>query len=157
MSFYSSKLVGQLKWHNKYQQLRRIRVEKTVKAIAVKEGLDNSAIAETVFSVVDDTNDVDENNNGLIEIYDLDMLDSMRHNLTGTGYHAGSGASPDSTGVPTMLSHPIVKEEPPRPIFFGYEQKLRKTSSGRGSLVFTQTEDGGASLLNPENFKPRFF
>ena len=36
-------------------------------------------------------------------------------------------------------------------------KRLERQAQEEGLFVFTQTEDGGASLLNPENFKPRFF
>ena len=34
---------------------------------------------------------------------------------------------------------------------------LEKQARKEGLFVFTQTEEGGASVLNPENFKPKFF
>ena len=40
---------------------------------------------------IDDDEDVDDDNDGLIEIHDLTMLYNMRHNLTGTRYDEEAG------------------------------------------------------------------
>ena len=57
--------------------------EKTIKAIAVREGYASSIIAMTSFTI---ERDVDRNNNGLMEIDNLDMLNNIRYNLAGTSY-----------------------------------------------------------------------
>ena len=48
----------------------------TIKAIAMKEGYDNSAEASTTFTVT--ARDVDADDDGLIEIYNLDMLNNIQ-------------------------------------------------------------------------------
>lgn len=53
--------------------------------------LDNDSILNEV--------DVDDDNDGLIEIHSLEMLNNMRHNLQGTGYHDGN--SNNSAGCPS--------------------------------------------------------
>ncbi len=44
--------------------------------------------------------DVDDDNDGLIEIHSLEMLDSMRHNLAGTSYKTSATAAPLIAGAP---------------------------------------------------------
>ena len=51
-----------------------------------------------------DTNDVDDDNNGLIEVHNLDMFNNIRHNLAGTSYKTGSSVSDDRTGAPEMVT-----------------------------------------------------
>ena len=76
----------------------------TIRAIAVKTGYTNSAEASTTFTVA---YDVDADNDGLIEIRNLDMLDNIRNNLAGTSYDDDStdeGMSTDggsTTGAST--------------------------------------------------------
>ena len=38
-----------------------------------------------------DANDVDDNNNGLIDIRTAEEFNNIRHNLAGTGYNTGEG------------------------------------------------------------------
>ena len=45
--------------------------------------------------------DVDDDNDGLIEICDLNGLDHVRYNLAGTSYKASSSATANTTGCPT--------------------------------------------------------
>ena len=45
-------------------------------------------------------NDVDDDNDGLIEIHDLDMFDHIRHNPGGTSYRSGSTATANTQGAP---------------------------------------------------------
>ena len=45
--------------------------------------------------------DVDDDNDGLIEICDLNGLDHVRHNLAGTSYKESSSATENTTGCPT--------------------------------------------------------
>ena len=42
--------------------------------------------------------DIDKNNNGLIEICDLEGINAIRYQLDGTGYTASSGATKITTG-----------------------------------------------------------
>ena len=51
---------------------------------------DNDGIASAM--------DIDKNNNGLIEICDLEGINAIRHQLDGTGYKASSGATKITTG-----------------------------------------------------------
>ena len=70
----------------------------TIKAIAIKEGFTNSDIITRTFTIVD-SSDVDADNNGLIEIRNLDMLNNIRYNLAGTSYddeEEDSGADGDT-------------------------------------------------------------
>ena len=48
--------------------------------------------------------DVDDDNDGLIDIYDLDMFNNIRHNLAGTSYKTDSSAPDDRTGAPEMAT-----------------------------------------------------
>ena len=74
----------------------------TIKAIAVKTGNANSAEASTTFTV---ERDVDLDNNGLIDINNLDMLNNIRHNPAGTSYDdeapdTGEGDTGSTAGAP---------------------------------------------------------
>ena len=71
----------------------------TVKAIAVKEGFRPSPIRSAQFTIVEP--DVDENDNGLIEIKDLNMLYNMRYNLEGTSYKTSENDTGSIVGAPT--------------------------------------------------------
>ena len=70
---------------------------RTIKAIALKAGYSNSELVSTAFTV---ERDVDVDDDGLIEIADLDMLNNVRYNLLGTNYKTGSGDSGSSAGAP---------------------------------------------------------
>ena len=48
-----------------------------------------------------DTNDVDDDNNGLIEVHNLDMFNNIRHNLAGTSYKTSSSAAHNRDGAPS--------------------------------------------------------
>ena len=48
--------------------------------------------------------DVDDDNDGLIEIHNLDMFDHIRHNLTGTSYKTGADAEDNREGAPTATT-----------------------------------------------------
>ena len=73
----------------------------TIKAIAMKEGYDNSAeIASTTFTVTARDADVDADDDGLIEIYNLDMLNNIRYNLEGTSYKTSADDPGSSAGAP---------------------------------------------------------
>ena len=45
--------------------------------------------------------DVDEDNDGLIEVHNLDMFDHIRHSLAGTSYKTGADAKGNTRGAPT--------------------------------------------------------
>ena len=51
-----------------------------------------------------DPTKVDNDGNGLIEIWTLEQLDHMRHNLAGTSYKATSGGTAVTTGCGTNLT-----------------------------------------------------
>ena len=51
-----------------------------------------------------DSEDVDDDNDGLIEIHNLDMLHNIRHNLAGTSYDDGAGNGGDTTGAPMDMT-----------------------------------------------------
>ena len=56
-----------------------------------------------------DADDMDNDGDGLIEIWTLDQLDNMRHNLAGTSYDdesadSDTGDAGDSTGCPPVVS-----------------------------------------------------
>ena len=55
----------------------------TIKAFATKSSTPNSAIVTKTFTVL---RDVDVDDDGLIEIHNLDMLNNIRWNLEGTSY-----------------------------------------------------------------------
>ena len=47
---------------------------------------------------------VDADKNGLIEIYTIEQLSNMRHNLAGTSYRDTEGGTHNTTGAPTTLA-----------------------------------------------------
>ena len=53
------------------------------------------------FNYMDDTNRVDDDGNGLIEIFSLIMLHNMRNNLAGTSYKTNSSGGGNSNGCPS--------------------------------------------------------
>ena len=55
---------------------------------------------KTVGKKFSDT-DVDDDNNGLIEVHDLDMFDHIRHNLAGTSYKTADSVTGNTEGAPT--------------------------------------------------------
>ena len=71
----------------------------TLKAIAVREGFRASPIGIAQFTIIEP--DVDVDNNGLIEIRDLNMLYNMRYNLEGTSYKTGESDTGSIVGAPT--------------------------------------------------------
>ena len=77
----------------------RIGDRVTVKAIATMEGFRASPIRSELFTIVEP--DVDENDNGLIDINNLNMLYNMRYNLEGTSYKTGESESGSIVGAPT--------------------------------------------------------
>ena len=66
---------------------------------------DNTCAADSDGDNTPDSEDVDDDNDGLIEIHNLDMLHNIRHNLAGTSYDDGTGNGGDTTGALTA-SHP---------------------------------------------------
>ena len=53
----------------------------------------------TVMSVLD-VDDVDDDNDGLIEIHDLDMFNHIQYSLAGTSYKTGADATDNREGAP---------------------------------------------------------
>ena len=49
---------------------------------------------------VADVDDVDDDNDGLIEVHNLDMFDHIRHNLAGTSYKTSSSVAHNRDGAP---------------------------------------------------------
>ena len=75
----------------------------TFRAIAQMSGFNDSEPAIATF-IVAAVGDVDVDDNGLIEIFNLDMLDNIRHNFAGTSYDDeaddGAGNLGSTTGAP---------------------------------------------------------
>ena len=75
----------------------------TVRAIALKPEFNDSEPASATF-IVAEPGDVDADDNGLIEISNLEMLNNIRYNLEGTSYDDelddGSGNEGSSSGAP---------------------------------------------------------
>ena len=72
-----------------------------------KLSMDANKSAGRAFSAIDtdgdevpDVDDVDDNNNGLIEIHDLDMFNHIQYNLAGTSYKTGADAEDNRKGAP---------------------------------------------------------
>ena len=60
-----------------------------------------SGHTDTDMDGVGDSVDVDDNNNGLIEVHNLDMFNNIRHNPAGTSYKMASSGTDDQSGAPT--------------------------------------------------------
>ena len=80
----------------------RVGASVTVKAIAAMDGFRASPIRTARFTIFE--RDVDTNDNGFIDIDNLNMLYNIRFNLEGTSYKTGAndegstvGASPQRT------------------------------------------------------------
>ena len=66
-----------------------------------KAGSFNQATTDTDGDGVYDNLDVDDDNDGLIEIYYLEELDNIRYNMRGTSYKTGSTDSGTTAGTPS--------------------------------------------------------
>ena len=58
--------------------------------------LDNDNIANNI--------DIDDDNDGLIEIHNATEFNNIRHNLAGTGYKISAGVNDNTTGAPTATN-----------------------------------------------------
>ena len=65
--------------------------------------------------------DVDDNDNGLIEIHFLEDLDFVRHNLVGTSYKPGADADASTEGAPTSAQPACMVRTPSTDVLCGYE------------------------------------
>ena len=70
----------------------------TIKAIAVKAGLDNSEVVEATFDVSEW--DIDADDDGLIEIRNLNMLSNIRYDLAGASYKTSDSDPGTTNGAP---------------------------------------------------------
>ena len=71
--------------------------DKTATDQACKLVMDANRSAGKLFADAD----VDEDNDGLIEVHNLDMFDHIQHNLAGTSYKTGADAKGNTRGAPT--------------------------------------------------------
>ena len=72
-----------------------------------KLSMDTDKTVSKIFSLLDsdgdgepDATDIDDDNDGLIEVHNLDMFDHIQHNLDGTSYKNSDSAADDRTGAP---------------------------------------------------------
>ena len=67
--------------------------------------------------------DIDDDNDGLIEMYSLEDLDFVRHNLAGTSRKPGASASPSTSGAPDSVTGTACADVTPSPAnnLCGYE------------------------------------
>ncbi len=100
--------------------------------------------------------DIDDDNDGLIEIWTLEQLHNMRYDLAGTSYKTSSTAAPNRTGAPTSPT-----ENCPTPTagvyLCGYElaQSLDFDLDGDGS-TYTETTPGVYTLDEGDAAAPYF-
>ena len=59
-------------------------------------------VVDTDGDGVADAADVDDDNDGLIEVHNLDMFDHIRHNLAGTSYKTSSSVAHNRDGAPKV-------------------------------------------------------
>ena len=62
---------------------------------------DRQGYSQSFISEIIDFADIDDDNDGLIEIRYLEELDAIRHQLDGSGYRESAGAALNTTGCPT--------------------------------------------------------
>ena len=62
---------------------------------------DGQGYSQSFISGIIDFADIDDDNDGLIEIRYLEDLDAIRHQLDGSGYRESAGAALNTTGCPT--------------------------------------------------------
>ena len=101
--------------------------EKTIRTIAVKDGT-SSGETRATFTIMAD---IDVDDDGLIEIYDLDILNNMRYNLAGTSYKISVSHTGITTGASTTLPANCMDRPAPNNLC-GYElmQSLDFTNAG---------------------------
>ena len=63
-----------------------------------------SGRTDTDMDGVGDPVDVDDDNDGLIEVHNLDMFNNIRHNADGTSYKMTSSGADDQSGAPTDVT-----------------------------------------------------
>ena len=95
---------------------------------------------------VPDTADVDDDNDGLIEIYSLTMLHNMRYNLAGTSYISSEGAVTNTNGAPVSGLN-------------GYELVSNLSFDTDGDGTWTVTTNGGNPVysLDDNDSHPTYF
>ena len=76
--------------------------------------------AQTNTATDPEAGEVDNDSDGLIEIWTLAQLDHIRHNLAGTSYKNSAGAAGDASGCPDK-DHDHDASTPPQPLCHGYE------------------------------------
>ena len=82
--------------------------------------------------------DIDKNNNGLIEICDLEGINAIRYQLDGTGYTASSGATRITTGCP---SDGCKGYELTRSLNFTNNASYRQAASNRAAYTVSDYSD----------------
>ena len=73
--------------------------------------MDTNKTVSKIFSLLDsdgdgepDATDVDDDNDGLVEVHNLEMFDHIQHNLAGTSYKTASGGAGGQGGAPTATT-----------------------------------------------------
>ena len=100
--------------------------------------------------------DIDDDNDGLIEIWTLEQLHNMRYDLAGTSYKTSSAAAPNRTGAPTSPTADC--PTPTAGVYLcGYElaQNLDFDLDGDGS-TYTETTPGVYTLDDGDAAAPYF-
>ena len=93
--------------------------------------------------------DVDDDNDGLIDIANATMLGAMRHNLEGTGYKGTAGASADTAGAPKASGDSVVCDTPTNGVYLcGYELVASMTLNGDWAPIGQDTNTGDAFAAN---------
>ena len=107
---------------------------------------DNTCIIDSDGDGVADSEDVDVDNDGLIEINDINMLHNIRYNLSGTSYDDefddSTGNEGDTTGAPTTSENTECETDTDGDGAFlcGYELT--------GDLDFTDEDDYADNIIN---------
>ena len=95
--------------------------------------------------------DVDDDNDGLIEIHNLDMFNHIRYNLAGTAYKAGSSATASIIGAPTGSPTANCKTATDGVYLCGYEL-MRDLDFNEDSSYATGSTN--KSVWQPDNSNP---
>ena len=74
--------------------------DKTAADQPCKLSMDANKAAGKLFTDID----IDDDNDGLIEVHNLDMFNHIRYNLAGTSYKTGADAEDNRKGAPTKIT-----------------------------------------------------
>ena len=103
-----------------------------------------------------DTEDVDDDNDGLIEIHSLTMLHNVRHNLAGSNYKTSADDGGDSNGAPDSTPD-ICVEFNKSTNLCGYELMADLDFDGSDDDTTSWSESNGTYTLDSDDSNATYF